>query len=69
MTKAIPTRSQIAARSLEDRSFRARLIADAQTTFEHEMGLIFPDGVEIDVIEDSSTRYTIVLPPANPMHT
>jgi len=33
------------------------------------MGLIFPDGVEIDVIEDSSTRYTIVLPPADPIYT
>lgn len=52
-------------RATSDDDFRARLVADAKTTLEKEMGLAFPKGVTLNVVENTATETTIVLPLAD----
>lgn len=54
----------VISRAMEDEDFRARLLADPKRTIENDMGLVFPAGCEIAVVENTKTRTTIVLPVA-----
>jgi hypothetical protein len=49
-------------RATSDDDFRARLLADARSTLEKEMGLAFPEGTTLNVVENTATETTIVLP-------
>jgi hypothetical protein len=49
-------------RAMEDGDFRARLLANPKRTIENDMGLAFPQGCEISVVENTPTKTTIVLP-------
>ena len=56
--------AQIWTRSLDDADFRARLLADPRSTLEDEMGLMLPENMQVNVVENTRHEYTIVLPVA-----
>jgi hypothetical protein len=49
-------------RSLEDSSFRQRLLADPKGTMEHELGTQLPESIEVRVVEESAEIIYLVLP-------
>ncbi len=52
-------------RSLEDDSFRQRLLDDPKGTVEQELGSRLPEGVEVRVVEESAQTIYLVLPSAS----
>lgn len=57
------TWSQIVARAWTDDEFRGRLIADPRSVLE-EHGIETPEGVEIQVMEDTENVRHLILPPS-----
>jgi hypothetical protein len=49
-------------RSIEDDSFRQRLLDDPKGTVEQEMGSRLPEGVEVMALEESADTIYLVLP-------
>ena len=49
-------------RSLEDESFRQRLLDDPKGAVEQELGSGLPEGVEVRVVEESAQTMYLVLP-------
>jgi hypothetical protein len=56
---------RVAARALEDDSYRDRLIADPASVLREE-GLTVPENVEIEVHQNTPTKVHLVLPPGPP---
>jgi Nitrile hydratase, alpha chain len=54
-------------RSLQDGSFRQRLLDDPKGTIEQELGGRLPEGVEVRVVEESADTIYLVLPSASPL--
>jgi Nitrile hydratase, alpha chain len=54
-------------RSLEDDSFRQRLLNDPKGTIEQELGSQLPESVEVTVVEESAQTIYLVLPSASPL--
>jgi hypothetical protein len=54
-------------RSLEDDSFRQRLLDDPKGTVEQELGSQLPEDVEVRVVEESAQSIYLVLPFASPL--
>lgn len=54
-------------RSLEDESFRQKLLDDPRGTVEQELGTQLPEGVEVRVVEESAQSIYLVLPSASPL--
>ena len=54
-------------RSLEDDSFRQRLLDDPKAVVEQELGSPLPEGVEVRVVEESADTIYLVLPSASPL--
>lgn len=52
-------------RAVEDPDFREQLRADPTSTIEEATGVSVPDDVEIVVVENTSKRFHLVLPPAD----
>jgi hypothetical protein len=52
----------IVQRSLQDDSFRQRLLDDPKGTVEQEMGSRLPEGVEVRAMEESANTIYLVLP-------
>ena len=59
--------STLVQRSLEDESFRQRLLADPKATVEQELGSGLPEEVEVRVVEESPQSIYLVLPSASPL--
>jgi len=53
----------VVRRAIEDPEFRERLLADPASAIEEATGESVPDDVEIVVVENTSQRFHIVLPP------
>lgn len=51
-------------RAMNDEDFRSRLLADPKGTIESDMGLAFPEGSELRVLENTPTVTHLVLPMA-----
>src|SRR5512135_1000072 len=51
---------------MKDEAFRQELLTDPKAVFEHEFGITIPDGVTIQVHEDTSTTVHFVLPQRTP---
>jgi hypothetical protein len=49
-------------RSLEDDSFRQRLLDDPKAAVEQELGSRLPEGVEVRVVQESADTIYLVLP-------
>jgi Nitrile hydratase, alpha chain len=54
-------------RSLEDDSFRQRLLDDPKAVVEQELGSRLPEGVEVRAVEESADTIYLVLPSASPL--
>jgi Nitrile hydratase, alpha chain len=52
-------------RSLQDESFRQRLLDDPKGTIEQELGTQVPEGSEVRVVEESADTIYLVLPSAS----
>jgi Nitrile hydratase, alpha chain len=50
-------------RSMQDETFRRRLLDDPKGTLERELGSALPEGVEVRVVEESADTIYLVLPP------
>ena len=64
MTTATEIKGRILNRAAEDEEFRARLIADPKATISSEIGTSIPDGLDVEVHEESATTFHLVLPPS-----
>lgn len=51
-------------KSLQDESFRGRLLADPKGTIEQELGKQLPANLEVRVLEETPDTLYLVLPPA-----
>jgi Nitrile hydratase, alpha chain len=54
-------------RSLQDESFRQRLLDDPKGTIEQELGSQLPESVEVRVVQESAEVIYLVLPSASPL--
>lgn len=48
--------------AMHDQAFRQELVSNPKETLERELGISFPEGVEIEVHEDTPTIIHLVLP-------
>lgn len=64
MSKPSEIRARIADKAGADEEFRARLISDPRGVIEQEFGVTIPDGIEIQVHEDSAEVAHVLLPPS-----
>lgn len=51
-------------KSLQDESFRQRLLADPKATIEQELGRELPADLEVRVLEEAPKTLYLVLPPS-----
>jgi hypothetical protein len=54
-------------RSLQDDSFRQRLLEDPRATMEQELGVRLPADVQVIVVEETANTIYLVLPSASPL--
>jgi hypothetical protein len=55
---------QIMARAMKDEAFRQQLLSNPKAVLERELGITLPQGVIVQVHEDTPTIVHLVLPPA-----
>lgn len=53
---------QISARAMKDETFRQQLLNNPKETLERELGITLPEGVIVQVHEDTPTTLHLVLP-------
>jgi hypothetical protein len=56
---------RLVQRSLEDDSFRQKLLDDPKAAVEQELGTRLPEGVEVRAVEESAQTIYLVLPSAS----
>ena len=61
------TQQQIIARAMKDEAFRQRLLSNPKETLEREFGITLPQGVTIQVHEDTPATLHLVLPIKQPL--
>ena len=57
--------SSVIRRAVEDPEFRERLQSDPSSAIEEAFGVTVPDDLEIVVVENTSKRFHLVLPPSD----
>ena len=63
MKTAGQLRIQLLDKAAEDEAFRSRLLEDPHTAITDELGVSMPEGLKINVLEDSADTTNVVLPP------
>jgi hypothetical protein len=58
---------RIVQRSIEDESFRQRLIEDPKGAVEQELGTRLPEGVRVVAMEETADTIYLVLPSSSPL--
>jgi len=58
---------RIIERSLEDESFRQRLLADPKAALEEEIGTRLPEEVRVVAVEETADTIYLRLPSASPL--
>jgi hypothetical protein len=53
---------QIIAKAMKDEAFRQQLLSNPKETLEHDLGITLPQGVTVQVHEDTPTNLHLVLP-------
>jgi hypothetical protein len=61
-TKRQQLESHLAARAIQDPEFRERLLHHPKAAIEQEIGLRFPDGLDVAVHEEKLNQLHVVLP-------
>ena len=51
-------------KAVEDEEFRSRLLKDPRAVIEDELDVSIPDGLDIQVHEDTATTSHFVIPPS-----
>jgi hypothetical protein len=54
--------ARLIAKAWEDESFKKALLSEPKSAIEEELGVELPDGLEIQVVEETATRICLVLP-------
>lgn len=62
MKKADEMRAHIIKKATEDEAFRATLMAEPKATIEGELGVTIPDGITVQVHENTTQHVHLVLP-------
>ena len=57
----------IVQRSLQDESFRQRLLDDPKAAVEEELGTRLPEGVQVRALEETAQTIYLVLPNSSPL--
>jgi hypothetical protein len=58
---------RLVERSLEDESFRQRLLENPKAAVEQELGTQLPEGAQVRVVEESADTIYLVLPGTSPL--
>jgi hypothetical protein len=53
---------EIIKRSWKDEKFKEALIKDPKGTLKSEYGIVIPEGIQLDVVEDTREKTTLILP-------
>ena len=61
-TKRQQLEAHLALRAIQDAEFRDRLLKDPKAVIEEEIGLRFPEGVQVLVHEERLNQLHVVLP-------
>ncbi len=56
-------KSKIIQKAWEDPQFKAKLLADPKSALKDEFGLDVPEGIEVTAVEETASRYYLVIPP------
>ena len=62
--RKVDAKQALIQKSLEDESFRGRLLADPKVTIEREFGSKLPEDLEVRVVEETRDTVYLVLPPS-----
>src|SRR5437764_12611469 len=62
MREQNPWRQQVMVRAMKDDAFRQELLANPKAVLERELGITLPQGVSVQVHEDTPTILHLVLP-------
>ena len=63
MTTRKEAETKIVSKALEDADFRNNLKANTKAVLAQELGGEIPEGVEIEVLEETDSKLYLVLPP------
>jgi hypothetical protein len=58
---------RLIGRSLQDDTFRERLLADPRAAVEEELGTRLPEGLQVTAVEETADTIYLVLPNASPV--
>jgi len=58
---------RLVERSLQDESFRQRLLEDPKAAVEEELGTQLPEDVRVQAVEETAETIYLVLPSASPL--
>jgi hypothetical protein len=61
-TKRQQLETHLAARAMQDPDFRDRLLQDPKRVIEEEIGLKFPEGLQVSVNEEKLNQLYVILP-------
>jgi hypothetical protein len=53
---------QIIGKAMKDPDFRKKLVEDPKTAFEEETGMMIPEGITVNVMEEEPGTVYLVLP-------
>lgn len=62
MAEIAEARARVIDRAQRDPGYRKRLVAEPAAAIEEELGVKVPEGVEINVVEETASALTLVLP-------
>ena len=57
-------RAHLIDKAADDETFRGQLLSDPRTSIEGELGITIPEGLAVQVHENSAEEVHLVLPPA-----
>lgn len=56
--------TQIIEKAWNDPAFKQQLLADPKTAIAEEFDVTIPENIELTVVEETSTSFYLVIPPA-----
>ncbi len=56
-------RAEITLKAMKDEDFRQKLLDNPKAVMEHELGIVIPDKINIQVLEEKHDNFYLVLPP------